>query len=187
LYRVPARAWVCPVCVAAAPVGERPQSYYDMLPCSVCCSRGRSATMLVCDGCDQGFHMHCMGMAGCETAASWCLVLHAVFELRGRGNRPAHFFHPPGREGPWRLRYGWCMMVLFVCLQAVKCRCLMIVLECGVAGPVGLQGCYVYVAVMHGCCQILLLGTRCRCPWPSCSLGEWVHGCTNAVLRSGNV
>jgi hypothetical protein len=61
LYRVPAGAWVCPVCVAAAPVGERPQSYYELLPCSVCCSRGRSATMLVCDSCDQGFHMHCMG------------------------------------------------------------------------------------------------------------------------------
>jgi hypothetical protein len=28
----------------------------------ICCSRGWSATMLVCDGCDQGFHMHCMGM-----------------------------------------------------------------------------------------------------------------------------
>jgi hypothetical protein len=62
LYRVPAGAWVCPVCVAVVPVGERPQSYYYLLPCSVCCSRGRSATMLVCDGCDQGFHMHCMGM-----------------------------------------------------------------------------------------------------------------------------
>jgi hypothetical protein len=64
LYRVPAGAWVCSVCVAEVLVVERPQSYYDLLPCSVCCSRSRSATMLVCDGCDQGFHMHCMGMGG---------------------------------------------------------------------------------------------------------------------------
>ncbi len=32
---------------------------------SAACSCGRSATiMLVCSGCDQGFHMHCMGMGG---------------------------------------------------------------------------------------------------------------------------
>ncbi len=31
----------------------------------------------------------------------------------GRGVRPEHFFRPAGRGGPWRLRYGWCMMVLF--------------------------------------------------------------------------
>ncbi len=23
----------------------------------------------------------------------------------------AHTIRPPGREGPWRLRYGWCMIV----------------------------------------------------------------------------
>jgi hypothetical protein len=53
---------VCPVCIAEAPVGERPRSYCDLLPCSVCYSRGQSATMLACDGCDQGSHMHCMSM-----------------------------------------------------------------------------------------------------------------------------
>jgi hypothetical protein len=27
-----------------------------------------------------------------------------------------HFFRPPGREGPWRLRYGWCMIIFFAAL-----------------------------------------------------------------------
>jgi hypothetical protein len=62
VYRVPAGDWLCSECCGTTPVGKRPQSYYDLLPCSVCCSRGRGATMLVCDGCDLGFHMHCLGM-----------------------------------------------------------------------------------------------------------------------------
>jgi hypothetical protein len=75
--------------------------------------------MLVCDGCDQGFFMHCMGWVG-NGRLLVLLVPGSVYTLsdgskaRGRGDRPVHFFRPPGREGPW-LSYGWCMMVLFVC------------------------------------------------------------------------
>ena len=62
LRRVPQGDWVCPECVAAAPVGARPQSYYDLLACTVCQGRQRAATMLVCDGCDCGYHMHCLSI-----------------------------------------------------------------------------------------------------------------------------
>jgi hypothetical protein len=34
-----------------------------------------------------------------------------MLEPRGRGYRPKHFVRPHEREGPWRLRYGWCVMV----------------------------------------------------------------------------
>jgi hypothetical protein len=74
--------------------------------------------MLVCDGCDRGFHMHCMGMGKKRppTGAWFCVQCSTP---GAGGSRPAHFFRPPGREGPWRLRYGWCMMVcLFVCIGA---------------------------------------------------------------------
>jgi hypothetical protein len=52
VYLVPTGDWLCSECCVATPVGKRPQSYYDLLPCGVCCSRSRGATMLVCDGCD---------------------------------------------------------------------------------------------------------------------------------------
>ncbi len=34
-----------------------------------------------------------------------------MFAPRGRGYRPKHYFV---REGPWRLRYGWCMIVVLL-------------------------------------------------------------------------
>jgi hypothetical protein len=41
VYRVPSGDWLCSECFVATPVGKRPLLYYALLPCGVCCSRGR--------------------------------------------------------------------------------------------------------------------------------------------------
>jgi hypothetical protein len=61
--------------------------------------------MLLCDSCDCGFHWYCVGEnhrpPGCRAA------------LALPGLPPGwHTTRPSWREGPWRLRYGWCTMIL---------------------------------------------------------------------------
>ena len=72
LTGVPDGDWVCPGCVGApapdpcppAPAACRrqPGASYDDVACQVCASRCGAASMLLCDGCDRGFHMRCIGM-----------------------------------------------------------------------------------------------------------------------------
>jgi hypothetical protein len=50
---------------------------------------------------------------------AWCVYtawfcVHCSNPGAGMHDRTTQCFRPPGREGPWHLRYGWCMMVLFV-------------------------------------------------------------------------
>jgi hypothetical protein len=53
------------------------------------------ASMLLCDGCDQGFHMRCAGVRGCRPPpGAWhCSGCAASTTIAGHG---------PRREGPWR-------------------------------------------------------------------------------------
>jgi hypothetical protein len=71
---VPDGDWVCPGCApappppapslpAAAPSRRRPRATaYDDVACQVCASQRCAASMLLCDGCDRGFHMQRIGM-----------------------------------------------------------------------------------------------------------------------------
>jgi hypothetical protein len=41
------------------------------LPCSVCKMADNDAEMLVCDGCNEGFHIHCVGLKDIPNTAEW--------------------------------------------------------------------------------------------------------------------
>jgi hypothetical protein len=74
LRGVPAGDWFCPGCAAAAapplvparPTAprRRPSASYASVACRVCARQDGEATMLLCDACDGGFHMRCIGMRG---------------------------------------------------------------------------------------------------------------------------
>jgi hypothetical protein len=70
---VPAGDWVCPACAAAgvpppphpaAPACPPCRASYDDVACQLCAGQRGAASMLLCDGCDQGFHMRCAGVPG---------------------------------------------------------------------------------------------------------------------------
>jgi hypothetical protein len=48
----------------AAPASPAPPApaLYDDVACQVCGSQQDEASMLLCDGCDRGYHMRCLGM-----------------------------------------------------------------------------------------------------------------------------
>ena len=71
LTGVPDGDWVCPGCadapvpaprLPAPPCRRRPRSSYDDVACQVCAGQHGAPSMLLCDGCDRGFHMRCIGM-----------------------------------------------------------------------------------------------------------------------------
>jgi hypothetical protein len=71
---VPAGDWMCPGCAADGGPGplQPPQppcprlarASYDDVACQVCAGQHGEASMLLCDGCDRGFHMGCVGVRG---------------------------------------------------------------------------------------------------------------------------
>jgi hypothetical protein len=73
LPSVPGGAWVCPGCApvppppapsppSPAPSCRRPRATAYDVACQVCASQHGAASMQLCDGCDWGFHMQCIGM-----------------------------------------------------------------------------------------------------------------------------
>jgi hypothetical protein len=76
------------------------------------------------------------------------------------GDRPTHVLCPPGRPGPWRLRYGWLVHGGFVCLFSLVCLVLFVCLFSLVCPPAAGGVCH-----CHPCSTALLL---------HCSiLGHW--------------
>jgi hypothetical protein len=71
---VPDGDWICPSCAPAppppapslpapAPSRRRPwATAYDDVACQVCAGQHGAASMLLCDVCDRGFHIQCIGM-----------------------------------------------------------------------------------------------------------------------------
>jgi hypothetical protein len=112
LTAVPAGDWFCPGCAAKPlpprPPGRRqqrlPGASYDHVACRVCARQDGEAFMLLCDGCDEGFHMRRVGVPGRRTpAGDWFCpgftalpVAHTLPLLATR----------PQREGSWRSRFG---------------------------------------------------------------------------------
>jgi hypothetical protein len=90
--------------------------------CPACNKRSGAATMLLCDRCDRGYHMQCIGIrrrrppAGewyCSTCLQQLLPLLATLAA--------------AREGPWRSRLGQCTKS--VRLTSVLLRRTSIILE----------------------------------------------------------
>ncbi len=76
------------------------------------CGDTEAAGMLLCDACDHGFHMECLGMRRrCKPSGLWFCPDRQPDATMTLAQLHTHTIRPPGREGPWRLRYGWCMIV----------------------------------------------------------------------------
>jgi hypothetical protein len=81
---VPDGDWVCPGCATAppppapsppatAPSRRRPRAAADDdVACQVCAGQHGAASMLLCDGCDRGFHMRCIGMVLLDLSLTLC-------------------------------------------------------------------------------------------------------------------
>jgi hypothetical protein len=97
---VPAGDWVCPTCAAAgvqppprsvAPPRPQRRASYDDVACRLCAGRHGEALMLLCDGCDQGFHMRCAGVPGCRPppGAWYCSGAASTTTAAGHAGRGA--------------------------------------------------------------------------------------------------
>ncbi len=98
LRRVPRRDWFCPLCsvgsTGAGGVDVDVQSEEEGTRCEKCCRTDGADSMVLCDGCDKGFHTECLGML-CVPDGNWfcsdCVTAKrgsAQKRKRASGRRP---------------------------------------------------------------------------------------------------
>ena len=77
--------------------------------CEICKPRKRARTMLLCDGCDRGFHTACVGLAGVPAGDWFCTACAGGHSLApdGQVNEPVTRARESGRPARQRSEPGW--------------------------------------------------------------------------------